>query len=126
MLCVCAILCRRVTGYAYFKDIARGRLSGGDSGGFLKLVSRADDPSRHVVIGVQIMGEPVVRTIYLECALGAQQEHCIVYVGRLTIARVHHFSSFKVVIGCTMRNMHNLLVLGRVPPTSCPYFQRLR
>lgn len=51
---------RRVTGYAYFKDIARGRLSGGDSAGFLKLVSRADDPSRHVVIGVQIIGEPGV------------------------------------------------------------------
>lgn len=47
---------RRVTGYAYFKDIARGRLSGGDAAGFLKLVSRADEPTRHVVIGVQIIG----------------------------------------------------------------------
>lgn len=46
----------RVTGYAYFKDIARGRLSGGDAAGFLKLVSRADEPTRHVVIGVQIIG----------------------------------------------------------------------
>eukprot|EP00903_Cladosiphon_okamuranus_P010142 g9603.t1 len=46
-----------VTGYAYFKDIARGRLSGGDAAGFLKLVSRADEPTRHVVIGVQIIGE---------------------------------------------------------------------
>ncbi|CAN0440916.1 unnamed protein product, partial [Laminaria digitata] len=45
-----------VTGYAYFKDIARGRLSG-DAAGFLKLVSSADDPTRHVVIGVQIIGE---------------------------------------------------------------------
>ncbi|CAN0287333.1 unnamed protein product, partial [Hapterophycus canaliculatus] len=45
-----------VTGYAYFKDIARGRLSGGDAAGFLKLVARADDPSRHVVVGVQIIG----------------------------------------------------------------------
>lgn len=50
----------RVTGYAYFKDIARGRLSGGDTGGFLKLVARADGPTRHVVVGVQIMGECVV------------------------------------------------------------------
>lgn len=47
---------RRVTGYAYFKDIARGRLSGGDAAGFLKLVARADEPSRHVVVGVQIIG----------------------------------------------------------------------
>lgn len=51
-----ALLFDRVTGYAYFKDIARGRLSGGDAAGFLKLVSRADEPTRHVVIGVQIIG----------------------------------------------------------------------
>lgn len=57
--CTCdalALRFRRVTGYAYFKDIARGRLSGGDAAGFLKLVSRADEPTRHVVIGVQIIG----------------------------------------------------------------------
>lgn len=46
-----------MTGYAYFKDIARGRLSGGDAAGFLKLVANADDPTRHVVIGVQIIGK---------------------------------------------------------------------
>ena len=49
-----------MTGYAYFKDIARGRLSGGDAAGFLKLVSRADEPTRHVVIGVQIIGGLIV------------------------------------------------------------------
>ncbi|CBN79739.1 soluble pyridine nucleotide transhydrogenase [Ectocarpus siliculosus] len=47
-----------VTGYAYFKDIARGRLSGGDAAGFLKLVARADGPTRHVVVGVQIIDSP--------------------------------------------------------------------
>lgn len=52
----------RVCGYAYFKDIARGRLSGGDAAGFLKLVSRADEPTRHVVIGVQIIGGSVDRS----------------------------------------------------------------
>jgi len=49
-----SITCR-VTGYAYFKDVARGRLCG-DSSGFLKVLSRAEAPTRHVLVGVQIIG----------------------------------------------------------------------
>lgn len=46
----------RVSGYAYFKDVARGRLSGGDASGFLKLVARAEGPTHHVIVGVQVIG----------------------------------------------------------------------
>jgi NAD(P) transhydrogenase len=45
-----------VTGYAYFKDLARGRLSG-DLEGFLKIIARVDSPSRHVIVGVHIVGD---------------------------------------------------------------------
>jgi Pyridine nucleotide-disulphide oxidoreductase, dimerisation domain len=40
-----------VVGYAYFKDTARGRLTG-DLDGFLKIVAKAEGPTRHVIIGV--------------------------------------------------------------------------
>lgn len=46
----------RVTGYAYFKDVARGRLSGGDASGFLKVVATAEGPTHHVIVGVQVIG----------------------------------------------------------------------
>eukprot|EP00903_Cladosiphon_okamuranus_P008631 g8277.t1 len=46
-----------VTGYAYFEDVARGRLKGGDTSGFLKLVARAEGPTHHVIVGVQVIGE---------------------------------------------------------------------
>jgi len=41
---------RVVTGYAYFRDLARGRLSG-DLDGFLKVIARCDSPKRHVIVG---------------------------------------------------------------------------
>jgi hypothetical protein len=47
---------RIVEGYAYFKDMARGRLSG-DLDGFLKIVARYDGAEKHTIIGVHIMGE---------------------------------------------------------------------
>ncbi|CAM9303321.1 unnamed protein product [Discosporangium mesarthrocarpum] len=53
-----------VVGYAYFKDLARGRLSG-DPDGFLKVVSRCDGPYHHTVIGVQIFGEGANELIQL-------------------------------------------------------------
>lgn len=46
----------RVTGYAYFKDTARGRLTG-DPEGWLKIVCRAYEPTKHVIVGVQIIGQ---------------------------------------------------------------------
>jgi len=45
-----------VIGYAYFKDLARGRFSGED-GGFLKIIASVDKIGQHVVKGVHVMGE---------------------------------------------------------------------
>jgi NAD(P) transhydrogenase len=43
-------------GYAYFKDTARGRLSG-TADGYLKIVSKQTSSSSHVIVGVHIFGE---------------------------------------------------------------------
>ncbi|CAM9702592.1 unnamed protein product, partial [Chrysoparadoxa australica] len=53
-----------VQGYASFKDLARGRLSG-DPEGYLKIIARADGPSRHIIIGVHIIGEGANELIQL-------------------------------------------------------------
>lgn len=53
-----------IEGRAYFKDCARGRLSG-DMDGFLKVVVRADGPRRHTVIGAHIFGEGANELIQL-------------------------------------------------------------
>jgi NAD(P) transhydrogenase len=46
-----------VTGYAYFKDMARGRLSG-EREGFLKIVAWKETPGQgHTLAGVHILGE---------------------------------------------------------------------
>ena len=46
-----------VTGYAYFKDMARGRLSG-EKEGFLKVVAwKAAPREDHTLVGVHILGE---------------------------------------------------------------------
>ena len=52
-----------VEGIAYFKDMARGRLSGGE--GFLKVVARRESRGRHVIIGVHIIGEGANELIQL-------------------------------------------------------------
>lgn len=52
-----------VAGYGYFKDLARGRLS--DIDGWLKLIARAEGPTRHVIIGVHIVGEGANELIQL-------------------------------------------------------------
>ncbi|CAM9541826.1 unnamed protein product, partial [Phaeothamnion confervicola] len=53
-----------VVGRAYFKDLARGRLSG-DLDGFLSIVARAEGPQRHVIVGVHIAGEGANELIQL-------------------------------------------------------------
>ena len=46
-----------VTGYAYFRETARGRLTGGEES-FLKIVAwRKKDSACHSLVGVHIMGE---------------------------------------------------------------------
>lgn len=62
-----------VEGFAYFKDMARGRLSG-DLDGFLKLVAvkispDADGRSRHRIVGVQIFGDGANELIQLGSVL---------------------------------------------------------
>lgn len=57
-----------VTGYAYYKDLARGRLSG-DLNGFLKIIARADSPTRHVIIGFHIVGDQANELIQLGSVL---------------------------------------------------------
>jgi len=57
-----------VEGYAYFKDTARGRLSG-DPHGFLKIVARADSPQQHTILGVHIIGEGANELIQLGSVL---------------------------------------------------------
>ena len=52
-----------VEGTAYFKDMARGRLSGGE--GFLKVVARRESRGRHAIIGVHIIGEGANELIQL-------------------------------------------------------------
>lgn len=57
-----------VFGYAFFKDLARGRLSG-DLNGFLKIIARAEGGSgqkmRHTIIGVHIVGDGANELIQL-------------------------------------------------------------
>ena len=58
-----------VEGYAYFKDMARGRLSG-DLDGFLKLVAIRISPddhgrTRHRIVGCQIFGDGANELIQL-------------------------------------------------------------
>jgi NAD(P) transhydrogenase len=52
-----------IEGRAYFKDMARGRLSGGE--GFLKVVARCVDRTHHTIIGVHIIGEGANELIQL-------------------------------------------------------------
>ena len=54
---------RLVEGRAYFKDMARGRLSG-DSQGFVKIIARIG-AKRHTIIGVHIIGEGANELIQL-------------------------------------------------------------
>jgi len=53
-----------VEGVAYFKDCARGRLSG-DLDGFLKVVLRAEGTHRHRIIGAHILGDGANELIQL-------------------------------------------------------------
>ena len=54
-----------VEGYGYFKDMARGRLSG-EMGGYLKVVAwRRQGERQHTVVGVQILGEGANELIQL-------------------------------------------------------------
>lgn len=53
-----------VTGYAYFRELARGRLSG-DLNGFLKVIARADSPRKHVILGFHVVGEGANELIQL-------------------------------------------------------------
>ena len=58
-----------IEGYAYFKDMARGRLSG-DMDGFLKIVALRSGPMRpHKIIGVFIFGEGANELIQLGSVL---------------------------------------------------------
>jgi hypothetical protein len=57
-----------VYGYGYFKDLARGRLSG-DLNGFLKIIARAESPSRHVIVGVHVVGDGANELIQLGSVL---------------------------------------------------------
>ena len=57
-----------VYGYGYFKDLARGRLSG-DLNGFLKIIARAEGPNRHEIIGVHIVGDGANELIQLGSVL---------------------------------------------------------
>jgi NAD(P) transhydrogenase len=52
-----------IEGRAYFKDMARGRLSGGE--GFLKVVARFDGKGQHSILGVHIIGEGANELIQL-------------------------------------------------------------
>ena len=52
-----------VEGRAFFKDMARGRLSG-DSQGYVKIVARMD-AKRHTIVGVHIIGEGANELIQL-------------------------------------------------------------
>ena len=54
---------RLVEGRAYFKDMARGRLSG-DSQGYVKIIARIGK-KRHTIIGVHIIGEGANELIQL-------------------------------------------------------------
>ena len=54
---------RLIEGRAYFKDMARGRLSG-DSQGYVKIVARVE-AKRHTIIGVHIIGEGANELIQL-------------------------------------------------------------
>lgn len=53
-----------VVGYAYFKDLARGRLSG-DLNGFLKVISRYEGANRHVILGFHVVGDGANELIQL-------------------------------------------------------------
>lgn len=53
-----------IEGVAYFKDSARGRLSG-DLDGFLKVVVRAEGTNRHRIIGAHILGDGANELIQL-------------------------------------------------------------
>lgn len=57
-----------VEGVAYFKDSARGRLSG-DLDGFVKLVVRAEGPSKHRIVGAHILGDGANELIQLASVL---------------------------------------------------------
>lgn len=57
-----------VFGYGYFKDMARGRLSG-DLNGFLKIIARAEGPTRHVIVGVHVVGDGANELIQLGSVL---------------------------------------------------------
>ena len=55
-------------GRGFFKDCARGRLSG-DMDGFLKVVLRADNANKHTIVGVHILGDGANELIQLASIL---------------------------------------------------------
>jgi NAD(P) transhydrogenase len=80
-----------VEGYAYFKDMARGRLSG-DLDGFLKVVTRrvrgvTRPPTSHRILGVFIFGEGANELIQLGSVL-VNSEATVEQVSRTPFAAV--------------------------------------
>jgi pyruvate/2-oxoglutarate dehydrogenase complex dihydrolipoamide dehydrogenase (E3) component len=55
---------RLVIGKAFYKDMARGRLTG-DQDGWLKIVASANGPGSHSILGVQIFGDSANELIQL-------------------------------------------------------------
>ena len=73
-------------GFAYYKDIARGRLSG-ETGGYLKIVALRHAHGVHRIMGVQIMGEGANELIQMGCVMVAGR-HTIEEVSRTPFAAV--------------------------------------
>ena len=110
-----------IQGYGYFKDTARGRLSG-DTDGFLKVVVRADSAFKHTILGVHIIGDGANELIQLGSVLvhnGATAEQVSnTPFAAVTLSGLYQIACDDVLLKSPLNNRRNRVVARRVPKGS--------
>jgi len=92
-------------GYAYFRDTARGRLSG-TADGYLKIVSKQVSSSSHVIVGVHIYGEGANELIQMG-ALLIHSKTTLQQVSKTPFAAVTMTGLFQIACDDILRQVRD-------------------
>ena len=105
-----------VEGYGYFKDMARGRLSG-EMDGYLKVVAwRKHGEKQHTIVGVQILGEGANELIQLGSIL-LHSGSTIEQVSRTPFAAVTLSALYQMACDDAILRARALALAAPAPPT---------
>ena len=92
-------------GYAYFRDTARGRLSG-TADGYLKIVSKQMSSSSHAIVGVHIYGEGANELIQMG-ALLIHSKTTLQQVSKTPFAAVTMTGLFQIACDDILRQVRD-------------------